>query len=65
MKEKITKYTYGQFAKINGKRYRVRKSTFGSACQKCALSKGLFHMCSDPTCRCVDLIPLDAYFEKV
>lgn len=70
MKQKRrTKYTYGQFASVRGKRYRVRKNItkynlpfvkYGFACRtKCALYK-------DRKCNgCVSLIPLDAYFEKV
>lgn len=68
MNARRTKYTYGQFASVYGKRYRVRKNKSDVTCRtKCALYKNgrcklLISACID---NCLLLIPVDAYFEKV
>ena len=63
MKPRTTKYTYGQFAKVSGRRYRVRKGTLHNTCGKCALHG--YGGCRLVEVLCSPLIPYDAYFEKV
>ena len=59
-----TKYTYGQFARVAGERYRVRKVDSSIwPCEKCTLHETA--KCKLLTELCVNLIPTNAYFEKV
>lgn len=68
MSARGTKYTYGQFASVRGKRYRVRKNKSDYTCHvKCALYKNgrCKLMTSALINHCLLLIPINAYFEKV
>lgn len=62
--ETKTKYKYGQFARVDGERHRVRKGILNQCCVKCNLYNG-FGACMFGPNRCLSLIPRDAYFEKV